>query len=307
MYFILKLFMLQLYPAYTCFKVIKANDHTQYLPLLMYWVTAMSFIVCEHFADWLLFWIPFYNEVKILIVLWITLPQTKGAIVVYADFIEPILKKHENRIDKAFIEIQEKGKQMASVYGKQLLQIVNKLLADLFNKGREMITDEGNDSSITASSSTTVPTQQKSGPDLDGWGYTIYSSLISRGTQLSASLQASAQNRLNNQLQQQEEAQINNINTASTVSTTTTTKEEEKEKLERSDSYDSLGSFVASKKAPSSTGSNTGTIIIEGKSSQDQQQQQTWGNYLGGWIWSSGATNISTTPNNNNQDSKKDR
>ncbi|KAI7853972.1 TB2/DP1/HVA22-related protein, partial [Circinella umbellata] len=88
-----------LYPAYTCFKVIKANDRTQFLPLLMYWVTAMTFIVCEHFADWLLFWIPFYNEVKILIVLWITLPQTKGAIVVYADFIEPILKKHENRID----------------------------------------------------------------------------------------------------------------------------------------------------------------------------------------------------------------
>ena len=58
----------------------------------------------------------------------------KGAIVVYADFIEPILKKHESQIDKAFIEIQEKGKQMASVYGKQLLQFVNKLLADLFSK-----------------------------------------------------------------------------------------------------------------------------------------------------------------------------
>ncbi|KAI9273111.1 TB2/DP1, HVA22 family-domain-containing protein [Phascolomyces articulosus] len=134
MYFLLKLFLLQIYPAYTCFKAIKVNDQTQFLPLLMYWVTATTFLISEYFADLLLFWIPFYSEFKLLVVLWITLPQTKGAIVVYADFIEPFLKQHENRIDKAFIEIQEKAKHTASIYGKQLLHIVNKLLADLFNK-----------------------------------------------------------------------------------------------------------------------------------------------------------------------------
>ena len=114
---------------------------------------------------------------------------------------------------------------------------------------------------------------------------------------------------LNNQLQQQklqEESDNNNsnINSTATAIAATSTTEEQKEKLERSDSYDSLGSFVASKKAPSSTSSNTGTSIIELKSSQDQQK--TWGNYLGGWIWSSGPTNNSTTPDNNTQNLKED-
>ena len=58
-----------------------------------------------------------------------------------------------------------------------------------------MITDDGNNSTTTASSSTSVPVQQQSGSDFSGWGFSIYSSLISRGAQLSASLQASAQNR----------------------------------------------------------------------------------------------------------------
>ena len=56
MYFILKLILLQIYPTYTCFKAIKANDQTQFLPLLMYWVTATSFLVTEYFADLFFFW-----------------------------------------------------------------------------------------------------------------------------------------------------------------------------------------------------------------------------------------------------------
>ena len=58
-----------------------------------------------------------------------------------------------------------------------------------------MITDDGNNSSTTASSSTSVPVQQQPGSDFSGWSHTIYSSLISRGAQLSASLQESAQKR----------------------------------------------------------------------------------------------------------------
>ncbi|KAI9496114.1 TB2/DP1, HVA22 family-domain-containing protein [Zychaea mexicana] len=293
MYFILKLFMLQVYPAYSCFKAIKVNDQTQFLPLLMYWITATSFLLSEHFADLLLFWIPFYTEFKVLVVLWITLPQTKGAIVLYADFIEPFLKKHEDRIDKAFIEIQDNVKRTIAVYGKQLLHIVNKILADLFTKqGRSMISDDANNT--MAAESTATPVEQQSRSEWDnGWGYAIYSSLISRGAQLSASLQASAQNRLNNQQQQ------------ATATAQQQSQEEEKGKLERSDSYDSLGSFVASKKAPSNNSSSSGAsgAGTEGPKSQEQQNA-SWGGYLGGWIWSSGNSNRATaasTPDNTNK------
>ncbi|KAI8139400.1 TB2/DP1, HVA22 family-domain-containing protein [Fennellomyces sp. T-0311] len=252
MYFILKLILLQIYPAYACFKAIKANDHTQFLPMLMYWVTATSFLVTEHFADLLLFWIPFYTEIKVLLVVWITLPQTKGAIVLYADLIEPFLKQHEARIDRAFIEIQGRMKHTIAVYGKQLLQIVNKL-------GRTLISDEAGAASVPEQ-----PAQEPQQQPWEGWGYAVYSSLITRGAQLSASLQASAQNRLSNQGQQPGPAA------------------EEQPKLERSDSYDSLGSFVANRRtsAPSSASSNTSD---PSESKSQAAETSTWGSYLSGW------------------------
>ena len=55
-YFVIRLALLQIYPAYTCFKAIKLNDHGQFLPLLIYWVSSTVFLVAEYFADLVVFW-----------------------------------------------------------------------------------------------------------------------------------------------------------------------------------------------------------------------------------------------------------
>ncbi|KAI7884801.1 hypothetical protein K492DRAFT_124742 [Lichtheimia hyalospora FSU 10163] len=133
-YFVIRLALLQIYPAYTCFKAIKLNDHGQFLPLLIYWVSSTVFLVAEYFADLVVFWLPFYTEIKLLLVLWITLPQTKGAIVLYADFIEPFLTQHEKQIDKAMVEIQKNTKRTLSVYGKELVRVIGRLLSELIHK-----------------------------------------------------------------------------------------------------------------------------------------------------------------------------
>lgn len=55
-YFIAKVSLLELYPAYSCYKTLKYGKTEQLAPSLVYWITATVFIVVEYFADLLLFW-----------------------------------------------------------------------------------------------------------------------------------------------------------------------------------------------------------------------------------------------------------
>ena len=44
-----------------------------------YWVCYASFTVLEAFVDYILFWIPFYYALKIVFLMWLFLPTTRGA------------------------------------------------------------------------------------------------------------------------------------------------------------------------------------------------------------------------------------
>lgn len=46
---------------------------------------------------------PFYYEIKILIVLWLMMPATRGSSVLYRKFVHPLLSQHEQDLD-AYIE-----------------------------------------------------------------------------------------------------------------------------------------------------------------------------------------------------------
>ena len=45
--------------------------------------------------------IPFYYSIKLLFLAWLMLPQYRGALTVYAQFVAPYLRSHEKQIDTA--------------------------------------------------------------------------------------------------------------------------------------------------------------------------------------------------------------
>eukprot|EP00128_Syssomonas_multiformis_P011815 Colp12_sorted_trinity150504_noHs@7458 len=82
-----------LYPAYASFKAIKNRNLREYQMWLMYWVVFAFFSAFEFFGDVLLSWFPFYYEFKLFFVLWLIMPQTRGAYYLYRQFVHPTFKK----------------------------------------------------------------------------------------------------------------------------------------------------------------------------------------------------------------------
>ena len=98
----LGVFIGTLYPAYQSFKALEdpgADDDKQWLT---YWVVHSFFRFGEYFTDPVLSSaIPFYYSIKLLFLAWLMLPQYRGALTVYAQFVAPYLRSHEKQIDTA--------------------------------------------------------------------------------------------------------------------------------------------------------------------------------------------------------------
>ena len=103
-----------LYPAYRSFKALESpliDDDKQWLT---YWVVNSFFRFGEYFTDPVLpSAIPFYYSIKLVFLVWLMHPQTRGALTVYAQFVAPYLRTHEQEIDKALDtatkEVQRRG------------------------------------------------------------------------------------------------------------------------------------------------------------------------------------------------------
>ena len=67
------------------------------------------FTVFEYVGDWLISWVPLYYVMKLAFVLWLQLPQTKGATTLYMKYIQPYVKRHEESIDRALEEGVRRG------------------------------------------------------------------------------------------------------------------------------------------------------------------------------------------------------
>jgi receptor expression-enhancing protein 5/6 len=82
----------------------------------VYWVIFAFFSIAETFIDYLLYWIPFYYAFKIAFLLWAMLPQTRGAKLLYDNFLRDFLKKNESRIDAAFADAKKSANSVASEF-----------------------------------------------------------------------------------------------------------------------------------------------------------------------------------------------
>ncbi|KAI8337735.1 TB2/DP1, HVA22 family-domain-containing protein [Chlamydoabsidia padenii] len=102
-----------IYPAYASFKAIETPSTADDKQWLTYW-TVIGFVqMVEYFSDILLFWFPFYYLFKTLLVLYLTLPQFRGAELLYARVLRPQLLKFQGNIDQQAHDIRDKVEDLA--------------------------------------------------------------------------------------------------------------------------------------------------------------------------------------------------
>jgi receptor expression-enhancing protein 5/6 len=126
-----------LYPAYKSFQAIEQknkNDDTQWL---VYWVIFAFFSIAETFIDYLLYWIPFYYAFKVAFLLWAMLPQTRGAKLLYDNFLRDFLKKNESRIDAAFADAKKSAGAVASEFAAAGNDIANNVAKSVSKESKK--------------------------------------------------------------------------------------------------------------------------------------------------------------------------
>jgi hypothetical protein len=102
-----------LYPVYATYKTLKRCDPGETKQWLMFWVVMSGFSVVEAIGEVVLTVLPFYYELKAGFVLWLVLPQTRGATHIYNAYVEKYLAQHEREIDRIASETRQRWRQAA--------------------------------------------------------------------------------------------------------------------------------------------------------------------------------------------------
>ncbi|KAK4534415.1 hypothetical protein CDCA_CDCA01G0440 [Cyanidium caldarium] len=102
-----------LYPAYATYKALKRSETAEIKQWLMYWVVHAGFSVAEAVGDWVASGFPFYHEAKVAFLLWLVLPHTRGATVLYQAYVQQYLTRYETDIDRAAEDTRQRVQQAA--------------------------------------------------------------------------------------------------------------------------------------------------------------------------------------------------
>ncbi|KAL1815457.1 hypothetical protein ACET3Z_018031 [Daucus carota] len=115
-------------PVYSSVKAIETGNQQDQKKWLLYWAVYGSFSIAEIYSDKLLSWFPSYYYVKLAFLIWLQLPDTQGAKILYKNHLQPFLKRHEAKIDRVMGLTYIEMAKLISSHQKEL-QYVKSILA----------------------------------------------------------------------------------------------------------------------------------------------------------------------------------
>jgi receptor expression-enhancing protein 5/6 len=100
-----------LYPAFWTMKSIemRGDDDKQWLT---YWVVFAFFSIIDMFSGFILKFIPFYFFLKIIFLIWLFMPNSGGAHIIYHLLVVRVFKSFEKNIDHATDKFSEYTKEI---------------------------------------------------------------------------------------------------------------------------------------------------------------------------------------------------
>lgn len=89
----------------------------------MYWVVLACCLLVESWTDWFLVWVPFYAWIRAGFLLYLILPQTQGARLIYQQYVHPFLQENEIAIDDFISSAHERAKNAGLSYIKRGVEL----------------------------------------------------------------------------------------------------------------------------------------------------------------------------------------
>ncbi|KAG6025790.1 hypothetical protein E4U40_002475 [Claviceps sp. LM458 group G5] len=172
-----------LFPIFASYKALKTSDPAQLTPWLMYWVVFSICLLVESWFSFILFWVPFYGYIRLLFFLYLILPQTQGARVLYEDKVHPFLRDNEYAIDEFIASAHHRLKNAGLTYFRRAVDYIKTNLLNF------PPTEQRSASAVESASSApqgytqsllarfSVPTARWSGAAGTGMGNDFYSLL----------------------------------------------------------------------------------------------------------------------------------
>ncbi|ORX95863.1 hypothetical protein K493DRAFT_407457 [Basidiobolus meristosporus CBS 931.73] len=149
-----------LYPAYASYRALDERRSDELLTWLMFWIVMGLFTAVEFVADIIIFWVPFYYQLKLAFILWLILPQTQGSTYLYKTFIHPTLIRHESEIDSMLEKVQTEIKTTGVRMGKQSVEALQKAAVESLTKGQLLIMEHLTQQTQPGSSTNPVDIQE---------------------------------------------------------------------------------------------------------------------------------------------------
>ena len=104
---------------------------------LMYWLVWGLFSFAERLSDSVLWWLPLYAPAKLTFLLWCFLPQWQGCCTLYDVFLQPLLARHRQSIDKGVEEVTE----VIGVVGAHVIRQGRKASLLAASRGGQMLSN----------------------------------------------------------------------------------------------------------------------------------------------------------------------
>ncbi|KAL6766489.1 hypothetical protein ACKKBG_A36225 [Auxenochlorella protothecoides x Auxenochlorella symbiontica] len=105
-----------LYPAYSCYIALQELNAERMVLWCKFWCIMGCLSAAMPIVDIFLFWFPFYNEIKLVFVVFLWYPGLKGTDYVWGSYVEPYMATHREVFDQTVAASQG---WLTSVFGQQ--------------------------------------------------------------------------------------------------------------------------------------------------------------------------------------------
>ncbi|KAI1822084.1 TB2/DP1, HVA22 family-domain-containing protein [Xylaria intraflava] len=113
-----------LFPLFASYKALKTSDPAQLTPWLMYWSVLSCALLAETWTEFILVWIPFYSWIRLGFLLWLVLPSTQGARVLYEEYLHPYLQENEHAIEEFIASTHDRLRAEGLRYINEAIELI---------------------------------------------------------------------------------------------------------------------------------------------------------------------------------------